>query len=127
MKLMPPDRISLSEVVRTIKPLMSRSTFYGSPEDRGPRWTEVDRLEIRSGRYGVTADRKRFERWYRELQGDLATSPHATAARLGGNARRVATEETYGQQLAALCAALQKEVITQDQFERALATLPTAA
>ena len=124
MKKIPQDRISLTEILRTIK--MSRSTFYGARRD-GPRWTEVDRLDIRSGRYGITADRKRFERWHRELQGPPARMPHPRAARLGEHARHAPSKETYGEQLAALCAGLEKGAITRDQFDHALATLPPTA
>lgn len=127
MTRIPEDRISLSEVVGTIKPLMSKSTFYGSKKDPGPRWTEIERLDLRSGPYGVTADRQRFERWYREIQGELASTPHAIAARLGDHARRTPSEATYGEQVAALCSALDHGAITRQQFDHALATLPPAA
>ena len=122
----PPDRISLSEIVKTIKPVMSRATFYGSTENPGPRWTEVDRLDIRHGRR-ITADRQRFERWYREIQGELASTPHEIAARLGDRARRAPSKATYGEQLAALWSALEQGAITRQQFDVAMATLPSAA
>lgn len=120
------DRISLSEIVATIKPLMSKSTFYGTKQNPGPRWTEIERLDLRSGPHGITADRQRFERWYREIQGELASTAHAIAARLGARARRTASVGTYGEQLAALCSALDHGAITRQQFDHALATLPAA-
>lgn len=126
MSSTPPDRIRLSEIVQTIKPLMGKSSFYGSREKPGPRWTDVERLDIRVSRKGVTADRERFERWYRELQGGLGYEPHPTAARLSRARRRPApTETTYGEQMAALCAALDNGAISREQFDGAIATLPT--
>jgi hypothetical protein len=127
MTHIPPDRISLAEIVRTIKPLMSKSTFYGTRKNRGPRWTEIERLDLRGGPYGVTGERQRFERWYREIQGALASTPHAIAVRLGDHAKRIPSDTTYGEQLAALCSALELGVITKRQFDYALATLPPAA
>lgn len=127
MPPVPPDRISLADIVKTIKPVMSRSTFYGSKENRGARWTEIQVLDLRRGRYGITADRQSFERWYREIQGELASTPHEAATRLGGHARRAPSQATYGVQLAALCSALEQGAITRQQFDHAMATLPPAA
>ena len=126
MNPIPPDRISLTEIVKTIKPVMSKSTFYGSQQNPGPRWTEIEHLDIRCGRR-ITADRRRFERWYREIQGDLASTPHEIAARLGGRGRRAPHQGTYGEQLAALCSALERGAISRQQFDHAMATLPPAA
>lgn len=88
MPLVPPDRISLADIVKTIKPVMSRSTFYGSKDNRGARWTEIQRLDLRRGHYGITADRQSFERWYRTIQGELASTPHEVATRLGLTVRK---------------------------------------
>ena len=115
------ERISLSEIVTTIRPLMSKSTFYGTKQNPGPRWTEVAKLDIRSGRHGITADRQRFTRWYRELQGQLATAAHPKSARLGDRARSSA--DTFREELVLLCAGLAAGRITEDDFDRAVVTL----
>lgn len=124
-----PRRIPLGEALDELDPLMSRSKFYGqkSAGKPGPRWTMVEQLQIRSGRNGLTLDRRRFERWLKTLQGELAHDAHPNSARFGKHAASSGQERSYGEQLAHLCHALESEAISRQQFDRAVASLEAGA
>lgn len=74
MSIRKSPRISWREAKRYLQPFMSKSTWYGTRERPGPRWTMVERLDIREGP-PLTMDRDRFFAWLRELAGDLAYEP----------------------------------------------------
>lgn len=117
------DRIGLSEALIDLEPFMGKSTFYGSAAIPGPRWTMVERLEIRCGKR-VTLDRAKFFRWLKELSGELAVNRHSSSRRLGmSQNRKVDTRRSYGSAVLELCQALNDEKITREQFDQALINL----
>jgi hypothetical protein len=119
-----PDRIRLSEALAHLRPIMSRSSFYGSVSRPGPRWTLIGYLDLRNGP-PITLDRKRFFRWLRKLVGGPATGRQRGSERLGERACPTAphSSSNYGEALAALCRAIEAGHITRDAFKRAVADL----
>jgi hypothetical protein len=122
------ERIALSEMLTRIRPLMSRSAFYGSRSAPGPRWTLQDKLDIRIGSAAITANRNKFEAWFSVIQGSIATGAHPNAQRLGLHAVPAPTrsDESYGVRLAVLCEALAQQRISQEQFDAAVESLGRA-
>jgi len=117
------DRISQAEALQRLKPIMSKSSFYGTVGKPGPRWTEIDRLDIREGP-PVTLDRARFEKWFETLMGAPAMSRSNCYRRFGANSEMEAgPRATYGSQLVELLRALQAGIIDRDQFDQAAADL----
>jgi len=117
-----PERIRVSEAIRLLKPYMSRSAFYGTATNPGPRWTMVDQLDIRDSRSHLTLDRRGFERWLRELVGDRATAAHRRVERLGEAAARK-RPESYGEAVALVLRAREEGVLSREEAERALRDL----
>jgi hypothetical protein len=77
------DRICIAEALHHLKPFrIGRSSFYGTPDRPGARWTLIEELDIREGRT-LTMDRKRFNRWLRCLSGEPATRRSDRVNRLG--------------------------------------------
>lgn len=123
-----PRRISLSDALKELKPLMSKSAFYGDKKagKPGPRWTMVDKLQIRTGRNGLTLDRRRFERWLSTLEGEPAHEAHPNSSRLGHYSNsNESGAPSYGASVGALYRALEAGAINREQFDRALASIET--
>jgi len=117
-----PKRIRASDALRQLAPYMSRSRFYGTAINPGPRWTMVDQLDIRDSGSHLTVDRGRFERWLRELAGDRATAANGRAERLGEAAARK-PPESYGEGVALVLRAREDGLMSRDETERALRDL----
>lgn len=118
-----PERIGITEALVHLAPFrIKRSTFYGSSREPGPRWTMIDELDICDGP-PITMDRRRFYRWIKTLKGKRAIERSANAGRLGENAMPAIATESYGDHLSVLCSALAAGMITQEQFDRAVADL----
>lgn len=123
-KNLAPERIRLSEALIHLQPIMSRSTFYGSGAEPGPRWTMVAELDIREGP-PINMDRTRFFRWLRRLRGEPASSRQPRSERLGERAApaRFGYDGRYGLHLAALCRALETGKISEEMFQRSVRDL----
>src|SRR5690606_13583667 len=104
------SRISLSEALTLLKPVMSKSSFYGSADNPGPRYTHIHALDIREGRR-ITLDRRKFLRWLDRIVGPPATSRSVRAARLNGHRKNGNLSEPPS--IAALCQALKEGAITE--------------
>jgi hypothetical protein len=112
----------VSEALRQLTPYMSRSSFYGTSKDPGPRWTMIDQLDIRDTGTHLTLDRGRFERWLRTLVGERATAANDRAGRLGSAGARKAPN-SYGEAIATVLRAHEKGLLTKLELERALTDL----
>lgn len=121
-----PARIRLSEALEHLSPVMSRSSFYGTSRNPGPRWTHIERLDIREGP-PITLDRRAFLAWLDELAGALARGRNPNANRLGDYTRSDASDIDdsldYVGQLLMLVRALESGRISQEQFDRAVRDL----
>jgi hypothetical protein len=122
-----PTRIRLSEAIRLLGGVLTRSEFYEhyryDPEI-------VRRLDIREHPTKARAlhcDRAAVLEWLDELvRGHpLALGRDPNADNLGEHSRptRSADEDSFGARLAALCLALSEGAITKTEFERAKADL----
>jgi hypothetical protein len=118
-----PDRISLAEMLVSLAPMMSKSSFYGTSRAPGPRWTLQEKLDLRNGANSITADRMKFNRWLSTLYGESAALPHPNAIRLGRHACPQPSAEPYGVRMAILCEALASGTISKEQFDKAVHSL----
>jgi hypothetical protein len=121
MPVIAADRIRLADAFVHLKPLMSRATFYGSQSNPGPRWTMIAQLDIREGP-PINMDRRRFNAWLRRLQGGPATDRQPVSKRLNGEPASTCggAYQSYGDQVAVLCRALEAGRISESVFERAM-------
>jgi len=118
-----PVYISLADAIRLMDGVVSRSEFF---ERYRHDEAIIRRLDIRRNpekARSLSCNRSAVLVWIEELRSghERALAPDPNAANLGKHARRraIRADDSFGEQLAALCRAREAGRISETEFQRA--------